>query len=334
MSDRVFPATPRRRALARRAGVVARSQTLVAGGAWVGAVIGLIVAAGRGRDALGSSLAGAASATDASSLGVPTTTSIVVAVCALAAPVAIGALAGAVAVHLAQTRGLLAPRRAIPNAPAIEDTVARRAGDVGLGIAHAAIVGGVATGWIWIHAPDLGALAALSPDGALIGGALLAASALAHLAGAIAVAGVIEFGVAALRRRADLRMTRAEADEDARAAGIDPRWPRRRPRNDDAADAVKQARLVVIGDGAVAIRFEERVAPRPTIVARGRGLDEARLIALARRHRVPLHRAPSLARRLSQLAPGTRIPDDLLHAIADLVASDNAPDHAARHFVR
>jgi type III secretion system FlhB-like substrate exporter len=117
-------------------------------------------------------------------------------------------------------------------------------------------------------------------------------------------------------------MTRTEAADDSRAAGIDPRWRRARLDRGAGAEAVRTARLVVAGDGASAIRWHETLWPVPTVIATGRGLDATRLLELARRHHVPIHHAPTLARSLGTLSSGAAIPDSLRPALADLVAAD------------
>jgi flagellar biosynthesis protein FlhB len=325
--DRTVAPTPRRIALARRAGMVPRSALLVGAAAWAGAAIGLWLAAARARAALEAALragAAAAAAPDPAIAAVDMT-AVVGAIGGLVAPLAIGAVAGALALHLAQTRALALPRRTLPGAPRPGRGVDRRAGDAGLRAVRAVIVVVTAAAWCWAHRADVVELAALPPAAAMTGAAALAISALAHLAAALLVGGALDLGAAVLRHRADLRMTVAEAADDARAAGVDPRWRRERSRGAAVADpvaAVRTARLVVTGDGAAAVRYHERIWPRPTVVATGRRVDAARLLELARRHRVPIHHAPALARALGGVRAGDAAPDAVLPALAELVATE------------
>jgi flagellar biosynthesis protein FlhB len=320
--DRVLPPSARRVALARRAGLVPRSAILVAGAAWTGAAIGLWLAASRARALLASSFVTATTATDGSVAPPPTAADLVVAVLGVAAPLVAGAALAAVAAHLAQTRQLAIPRRVIPGAPRPARGIDRRAADVGLAGLRAVAVAAVAVAWTWTHLADLGRLAGEPAGAALAGATALLVSALAHLAAALLAVGALDLLVAVLRHRADLRMTRTEAADDARAAGIDPRWRRARLDRGAGADAVRTARLVVAGDGATAIRWHETLWPVPTILATGRGLDATRLLELARRHHVAIHHAPALARGLGTLAAGAAVPDALRPALAELVAAD------------
>src|SRR5258708_4666840 len=64
--DRIFPPTARRTALARRAGMVARSPIVVAGAAWAGAAIALWIAVRRAGAVLAVAIGAGASAADAS----------------------------------------------------------------------------------------------------------------------------------------------------------------------------------------------------------------------------------------------------------------------------
>lgn len=334
--DRVLPPTPRRLALARRAGMVARSPVLVAGAAWAGAAIALWIAMRRAGAALETAIRAGASTADstAASAGGVTAAAraaggvapgdVIAAVLGLVAPVVIGAVIGGLALHLAQTRALAIPRRRIDGAPRPARGIDRRAGDAGVRAIRAAIVGATAIGWTWIHLGDLGHLAELAPAAALAGAAVLGLGAIAHLAAALLVAGALDLGVAVLRHRADLRMTRREMIDDARAAGIDPRWRAGRARDGRDRDptlAVASARVVITGAGAVAIRYHDRLWPRPMIVAAGRGLDATRLLELARRHRIAIHHDPELARALADAGVDAAVPDRWLAPLADVVAA-------------
>ena len=320
--DRVLPPSARRVALARRAGLVPRSAVLVAGAAWTGAAIGLWLAASRARALLSSSLVAATAATDGTLSAPPTAAGLAVAVLGVAAPLVAGAALAAIAAHLAQTRQLAIPRRVVAGAPRPARGIDRRAADAGLAGLRAVAVAAVAVAWTWTHLGDLGRLASQPTGAALASATALLVSAVAHLAAALLAVGALDLLVAVLRHRADLRMTRTEAADDARSAGIDPRWRRARLDRGAGPDAVRTARLVVAGDGAAAIRWHATLWPVPTLLATGRGLDATRLLELARRHHVPIHHAPVLAKSLATLSAGAAIPDALRPALADLIAAD------------
>jgi flagellar biosynthesis protein FlhB len=321
--DRSIAPSPRRLALARRAGFIPRSALLVGAAAWAGAVLGLVIVARRGADAIDAAIRAGADAAAAPSpdLASVSAAGVVGAIVGLLAPLAVGAACGALALHLAQTRALALPRRDVPGAPRAARGLDRRGADAGLRGARAVLVGGTAVVWLWARRADLVDVAALAPAAGLAAAGALAVSALAHLAAALLVAGALDLGVEVLRHRADVKMTRVEAADDARAAGVDPRWRRERTRGEPDA-AIKTARLVVTGDGAVAaVRYHPRVWPRPTVVAAGRGLDGTRVLELARRHRVAIAHAPRVARALAGARSGDAIPDAVTAELAELVAA-------------
>lgn len=225
------------------------------------------------------------------------------AVLELVLPVLAATALAAVIATIAQTRAVWLPRRRLAGAPVPEPRRVRRAA---LDLVGAAAVAGVAFGWLWIMADRLASLAV-----APLAGAVLVASFLASLAIAWAVLGAGD----ALSRHAALaealHMTPAEKREDDRLAGADPRWRKRReqlaredrarPRSGSARaralrDAVAGASVLVLGDDvAVAIAWDPVHRPVPVGTATGHGARATQLLALARRHAIPVHRDASLA---------------------------------------
>jgi len=64
------------------------------------------------------------------------------------------------------------------------------------------------------------------------------------------------------------------------------------------------ATLLVLGDGvAVAIAWDPIRRPVPARIAAGRAAEATRLLGLARRDRVPVHRDPGLAEALAGTGP-------------------------------
>ncbi len=215
---------------------------------------------------------------------------------AIALPVIAAAAIAATIAHLAQTRAVWLPRRKLAGAPAQEPHPAR---DAAIELARAAVIGAVALGWLWQLTPRLAGLAGLAPRAALAGAAAMIASVLA----AYAIAAVALGALDALVRRADevraLAMTHAEKREDDRLAAPDPRWRTQR-RALARVPEVASAAIVIAGDGvAVAIAWHPIRRPIPARVASGRDLAATELLALARRHRVAIHREPRLAAELA-----------------------------------
>ena len=155
---RHFPPSPRRRALARQAGLHAASPYVV--GAAAGAA--LLVALG----ALGQTLVhrlGAAIAAACRGHAALTPAELPETVIAIALPVAGAAAIAALIAHLAQTRAVWLPRRRIADAPALESgplpRVRRATGE----LAAAVVIGGVAFAWLWWAAPRIAVLVTLEP---------------------------------------------------------------------------------------------------------------------------------------------------------------------------
>jgi flagellar biosynthesis protein FlhB len=291
MSARPFPPSPRRRALARRAGVTARSPLVVFAAAFAGAIAAVRATADAAATRLGDAIADACA-------GRARGESIVGSVAAIAGPIVAAAAIAAIAAHLAQTRALWLPRRDLPGAPSLARDASARAGHAAIAIARAAIVGGVALAWLWLVAPRLARLVDVSPGG-------LAGAAAAAIGSFAAAAAVIVVGLAAvdaLVRRAEharaLAMTAAEKRDDDRLAGADPRW-RRRARDAAATPALAGAVVVLVGDDvAVAIAWDPARRPVPARVAVGRGTRARQIIGRARQSAIAVRREDALAKAL------------------------------------
>lgn len=322
---RPFPPSPRRRALARSAGLHAGSPLLVGGVACAAAALaiaGLGAAAARelgGWIATVCATAPAARDVGAPGHGAPAVhaTDVVAALGRIALPL-LGALAlAAIAAHLAQTRAGWLPRRRVPGAPALDAGSGARVQRTAFELSAAGVVGALVVGWLWLVAPRLAALPGLP-----LAGVSLVASALATLAIAWVSIGVLD---ALLRHRAlasAMMMTAREQRDDARASGLDPRW-KARLRQGPAADptvAIPGSTLVILGDEvAVAIAWDPLRRPVPVRTAVGRRARASQLVALARRHRLPIHRDPVLAAALvGEVGP---LPEAHWPRVAELVAA-------------
>jgi flagellar biosynthesis protein FlhB len=340
---RPFPPSPRRRALARRAGLHAASP-LFAGAAAAAAAVVALGAIGRTlADRLAAAVAAACRGRPALPPG-----AVLDAVVGVALPLAGAAALAALAVHIAQVRGVWLPRRRIPGAPAGEAGPGPRTRRAAFELAAAATIGGVALAWLWLSAPRIAVLAELAPTAVAAPSAasvapplappgvaspglsqLLAGTAalLAGLAAALVVAWVV-YGIldAVLRHAAlgrALAMTPAEQREDTRLASADPRWRAHRNavrREPGAAEAVAGASLLVLGDNAaVAIAWHAVLRPIPVRSVAGLGPRATQLLGLARRHRIPVHRDPALAAAL--VGGDGPVPEPHWPRVAELIAA-------------
>lgn len=71
---------------------------------------------------------------------------------------------------------------------------------------------------------------------------------------------------------------------------------------------------------AVALKYLRSGDDAPRVVARGRGPLADRILELARRHNVPVHRDTDLAQVLVKLDLGETIPPELFKAVAEVLA--------------
>jgi len=304
--DRPFPPSPRRLALARRAGLTATSPLLVGGVACAALLVGVLALARAASEHVAGDIAAAC---DGHARLAPA--ALVTVVLDLALPLLAAAAIVAIVAQIVQARAVWLPRRKLPDAPAPPPQRARRAA---FELASAAVIGAVAFGWLWWAAPRLAALPV-----APLAAAALVASALAAFAIAWIAIGTIDALLRHAELTAALRMTAAEKREDDRLAGVDPRWRRRR-RPADATPSLAGATLLVLGDDiAVAIAWDPRRRPVPERLARGRRARATQLLGLARRDRIPVHRDEPLARAL--LDADGPVPREHWPRLAEIVAS-------------
>jgi flagellar biosynthesis protein FlhB len=335
MADRrPFPPSPRRLALARQAGLTAASPFLVGALATGAAIVATVLVARDAATRLGSWIAAASSGSEALSLA-----DVPGAILDLAAPLLLAAAAIAVLAHVVQTRAFWLPRRRIQGAPALDNGAAPRTARTAFELAAAAIIGLVAFGWLWSTAPRLAFLVTLDTSSATPSSppapgvhapSSLASSvgaAIASLVIALAIAWLVLAVVDALLRRAQLQralaMTPTEKREDDRLAAADPRWKAHRAaiaKGPAVGDAVARAAVVLLGDGtAVAIAWDPTRQPVPLRTATGRAARSTQILALARRHRIAVHRDAALA---AALVDGDGlVPDIHWRKLADIIAA-------------
>ena len=345
MSDKPFPPSARRLALARQAGLTAASPVLVAGLA--AAAVAIVVAtvagswsalgdavkaactfgnggggAGLGSAGGGLGNAGGAGGPLAAALDPPRT------VLTFAAPILVAAALAALFAHLAQTRTLWLPRRRIDNAPALDRGPGARTRSAAFDMLAVVVAGAVGFAWLWLLAPRIARLVELEPRAMLVAVGALGASLIATIACTWIAIGVLDALARHLELGNALAMTTTEKREDDRLASADPRWARQRAlAAGDASseglalsNAIAACAVVILGDDlAVAIAWDATRRPIPTRVAVGRRARATQLVGLARRHRIAVHRDPALARALGD-GEGP-VPDARWRDLADVLVA-------------
>ncbi len=311
MSERQFPPSARRLALARRAGLSAASPVIVGGLVLATAAIGLAIslgathnAAARLATAIADACAGRTSLDAiASTHDLPGAISglareLAMSVLAIGAPILAAVAAVAIAGQVAQTRAVWLPRRRIDGAPSLDNGAGARTRRTAVELVFAAMVAAVMFGWLWLMAPRFAALLELGLHDLLAAAGALLLGALAAIAIAYLALGIIDALSRHLALARSLAMTAAEKREDDRLAAADPRWARQRSAL--ARPSLEGATLLVLGDDvAVAIAWDARRRPVPTRIAIGRRAYATQLIGLARRHGLPVHRDATLAASLA-----------------------------------
>ena len=69
---------------------------------------------------------------------------------------------------------------------------------------------------------------------------------------------------------------------------------------------------------ALALHYGGKHAP--TVIAKGNGEIARQILAIADRHKIPLHEDPELLELLAQLNLGQEIPENLYLAVAQIIA--------------
>jgi type III secretion protein U len=263
-------------------------------------------------------------------------------------PVLAATVLAAVAVGLAQTRGLvLAPIRVDLGRVASGGSIGRvlsgrTLAEAAQGLLKVAIVVGVAA---LVLRPVTGALIALT--GAPAARVLEALGRLAGRLGLRLGAASLALGAAdallvARRHRRGLRMTRDEVKREHRESEGDPAHRGERQRlhreilEQRMIDEVRKADFVVVNPDhiAVALRYDADGEAAPVVVAKGERLVAERIKQIAREAGVPIFRDVGLARSLVELSEGGEIPPELYEAVAEILravqglAAASKPDPA------
>ncbi|MGE5184845.1 MAG: EscU/YscU/HrcU family type III secretion system export apparatus switch protein, partial [Acidobacteriota bacterium] len=160
MEARPFPPSPRRRALAHRAGLHAASPVVVGALACAAALAATASVARAGATNVGAWIAAACDGRASVAMA-----DLARAVLELAAPIVAAAAVVAAAAHFAQTRALWLPRRRVDGAPAMTRGAPLRAA---FELGAPAVVAATGPGWLWRGAPRLARAGSLADAGALL----------------------------------------------------------------------------------------------------------------------------------------------------------------------
>lgn len=135
-----------------------------------------------------------------------------------------------------------------------------------------------------------------------------------------------------------IKMTKHEIKEEYKEMEGDPhiKGKRRQKMRELAgrrAQAVSEAAVVVVNPThvAVALRYTPPDDAAPTVIAKGIDEGALRVREEARRHNVPIHHDPPLARKLARKVPtGKTITPDLYRAVAAVLAAVLQAQHRGR----
>ncbi len=71
---------------------------------------------------------------------------------------------------------------------------------------------------------------------------------------------------------------------------------------------------------AAALQYDQERHEAPVIVAKGSSVVAERIVALAKKHDIPLQRDPELLQILMKLEINQEIPENVFHAVAEVLA--------------
>ncbi len=191
-----------------------------------------------------------------------------------------------------------------------------------------ALVAAVAAWLLWRSAGDLLALGG-EPIGTAIGHATrLVATTVLGLAGALLLIAAIDVPYQLWRHARELRMSREEIRQESKESDGSPEVKGRIRQVQQALvrgrmlQDVPAADVIVTNPThfAVALRYDERRARAPVVVAKGTDLIAARIREIAGEHGITIVEAPPLARALHRSVDiGSEIPATLYAAVAQVL---------------
>jgi flagellar biosynthetic protein FlhB len=339
MSDkeqRTEQATPRRREKSREEGKLARSQDLTSVANFVGAAAALVFTGVASATLIARNTVNVLGRLDSSALGQLTDASLDVMI-RVVVPVSLAAAAGSLLAGFGQAgwkpsvKPLTPELKKFNPLPKLQEMffsknsvievlkALAKIGIVGLivgGIIYRQIIGSHA----WVSATSAQLLGHIGQVAFDIG--WRAAIAMVLLA-------ILDYFWQRHRFDESIKMTRQEIRDEHKDLEGDPHVKgRRRQRMREMVgrrvDAVAEAAVVVVNPThvAVALRYQPPLDTAPVVVAKGVDGGALRIRQKARRHQIPIHHDPPLARQLARrVARGRAVPPDLYRAIAAVLAA-------------
>ncbi len=335
-AERIHPATPHHRQLARQQGYVAKSYDLP----WAGVFLAGVLLLGGGdlfgalADCVRQPLSGATVVPTDARVAFEAGNSAFLRLGRSLALCCGGCLAVAVFGHLLQTGFQPQPQRLAPDLSRLDPlaTAARMlSGDAAarqvLTLLKLAALGGVAAWAVWGQREEILALGGLPPVLLVSGLGELLSGICLKLGGVLVVVSAVDYGFQRWRYERSLQMTPEEVREETRNQTGDPGVQRRRRQTQrDLAlghleASVAQAQLVLVqGDTlAVAIQYDGQAASAPLVVAKGRGDAAARIRQIAERAKIHIADEARLVQRIArQTTVGAPVAAEHYRALANV----------------
>lgn len=338
--------TPRRLAEARKRGEVPRSRDLTSAAVLVAVTLAVLLGAEGWFATMMAYMRSAIAAASSAEPAIGARRAFEAAIDGVLLPVG-AAAAAALAVGVAQTRGLVAFQaisfdlsRVMPRRRRVLSA------DAGIELAKGFVKLALTTAVVWIVAepflPSVAGLTGASPWRSVRVFGIIAQRLFIALAITAAALGVADYLWQLRRHHAGLRMTRDEVRREHKESEGDPRHKAERARLHRAAaqqqmlEDVRKADFVVVNPDhiAVAVRYDREAHAAPVIVAKGERLLAEQIKAIAREAGVPIFRDVTLARSLRTVEEGDEIPEALYEAVAEILrtleeVADRAPEKDA-----
>ncbi len=342
--DKIHPATPQRRQLARQDGHVAKSYDLAAAIVLFGGSMALLLLGGSvvefftdfARQQLGGRSGMAADADSAVGCWHETMWNLAQVVLPVFGLVAALAVAG----HMGQIGFLFLPKRLGPDIGRISPVrgIQRLFSSGNLirlafGMMKMAVIVGMGVWSLWGERERLLAIGSLDASGIAATVAEVTLWTCLKMAAALVVLGLADYGYQRWRHEQDLRMTTAELREELKNQQSDPLVTNRRKTLHrqltlrHLQDVIPQASLVIAHGTALAvvIEFDSETMAAPRVLAKGSGETAVKIRDIAREHGISIENKPGLARSLYQQTPVRQaIPPELYKPVAELIRGVSA----------
>ena len=182
---------------------------------------------------------------------------------------------------------------------------------------------------IWHYRVPLQEISQLPLEAAIAQTSRITGMSFLIVAGALAVVAAADVPFQIWRHGNDLKMSREELRREQRESEGDPHI-KAAIRNQQRAMArrrmmaeVPNASVIVTNPThyAVALRYDDKSAGAPRVVAKGADMVAARIRELGEQHRIPVLESPALARAMYHNAEiGAEIPEKLYAAVAEVLA--------------